>query len=396
MTRVATFALHNLTLFHTLNTQSRAQDLQIQLATGKKSQPYSGVSQDSQRLVSIETQRAQVGQFLGNISTAGQRLELMDLGIASIEELARDFRNLLDNALDGPAAFAGDLQQFASDARLMIVDLLNSQDGGRYLFGGGRVDRPPVDITSASYTSTALIQSDGVTADRTFYEAYYEQVQGNTLPFAQGSFYEQIFFDKNGVAPTVPFPADPANPTLAEFVAEDPALWDYYVDRLNSTQMLANPKLDYYQGDAVANVVRADDDLEVSYDVRADHPAFQQILSALDAVANLPNGDTSDPNERAIVAKAEEMITDAIDSLAGGGFESLDQLRATVARARNNLIATAERHENFSAYAEGVINELEGIDPTEVIVKLQSEQQALEASYASLARLQSLSLLDFL
>jgi flagellar hook-associated protein 3 FlgL len=143
-------------------------------------------------------------------------------------------------------------------------------------------------------------------------------------------------------------------------------------------------------------VVRADDDLEVSYDVRADHPAFQQILSALDAVANLPNGDTSDPYERAIAAKAKEMITDAIDSLAGGGFETLDQLRATVARARNNLIATAERHENFSAYAEGVINELEGIDPTEVIVKLQSEQQALEASYASLARLQSLSLLDYL
>ncbi len=396
MTRVATLALHNMTLFHTLNTQSRAQDLQIQLASDMKSQAYSGISGDSKRLVSLEAQRAQVEQFLGNIATAEQRTKLIDLSAASIEELARDFRNLLDTALDGPAAYAGDRQKFAADARLMIVDLLNSQDGGRYLFGGGRVDRPPVDLNSGSYTGTALIESDGVTVDSTFDEAYYEQVQGNSLPFAQGSFYAQIYFDKNGVAPAGPLPGDLDNPTLSEFVAEDPDLWRYYVDRLNSSEMLANPKLDYYQGDTLANVVRADDDLEISYDVRADHPAFQQILAALDAVANLPNGDTGDPFESEVVAKAKQMITDAIDSLAGGGFETLDQLRANLARAHNNFSMTRERHDNFNAYAEGVIHDLEHIDRTEVIVKLQSDQRALEASYASLSRLHSITLLDYL
>ena len=95
MTRVATLALHNMTLFHTLNTQSRAQDLQIQLASDMKSQAYSGISGDSKRLVSLEAQRAQVEQFLGNIATAEQRTKLIDLSAASIEELARDFRNLL-------------------------------------------------------------------------------------------------------------------------------------------------------------------------------------------------------------------------------------------------------------------------------------------------------------
>ena len=43
-----------------------------------------------------------------------------------------------------------------------------------------------------------------------------------------------------------------------------------------------------------------------------------------------------------------------------------------------------------------MIHDIEHIDQTEVIVKLTSDQQVLEASYASLARLQSITLLDFL
>jgi len=67
-----------------------------------------------------------------------------------------------------------------------------------------------------------------------------------------------------------------------------------------------------------------------------------------------------------------------------------------LARARDNLTVAQERHEGFFAYAEGVIHDLENIDRNEVIVKLQSQQQVLEASYASLAQVQSLTLLDFL
>jgi hypothetical protein len=368
----------------------------VQLATDKKTQAYSGIERDAQRLVSLENRRAQIDQFLSNIALGTQRIDLMDLGVASIEDLTRDFRDMLATAINGPEAFGGDLAKFAADMRLLVAELLNSRDGDRYLFGGGRVDRPPVDLSPPGFTSVSLIESDGVTVDSTFYEAYYTQVLGLSLPFAAGSFYEQIFFDKNGAAPAGPLPADPDNPTLSEFVAEDPDLWQYYVDRLNSAQMLASPKVDYYQGDSLANVVRADDDLEVSYDLRAELPTFQQILTALDAVANLPAADTSDPFERAVIVKAKEMLDEVLDPLAGGTVETLDQLRMELSRARDSLAVARKRHEDFFAYAEGVIHDLENIDRNEVIVKLQSQQQVLEASYASLAQIQSLSLLDFL
>jgi flagellin-like hook-associated protein FlgL len=74
----------------------------------------------------------------------------------------------------------------------------------------------------------------------------------------------------------------------------------------------------------------------------------------------------------------------------------LDGLRVEIGSARDVLARTTEQHENAAAYAEGLIADIEGIDRTEVIVKLQDQQRVLEASYAMLARLQSLSLLNYL
>lgn len=240
MTRVATFALQQLTLFHTLNTQSRTADLGIQLASGNKSQTYSGISQDALRLVSLETRRAEISQFTRNIGTAEQRLSLMDVTITSIEDLALELRDTLERTLQQPDSSGGNLKQIAANIRDAVAGLLNTRSGDTYLFSGTRSDRRPIDFNATGYSNVSLLESDAITVDSAFYEAYYEQVLGNTLPFAQGSFYNQIYFDKNGVPPTVPVPADLNNPTVTEFDAEDPGLWQYYVDRLNSAQMIAS------------------------------------------------------------------------------------------------------------------------------------------------------------
>lgn len=396
MTRVPTFSTQQLTLFHTLNTQSRMADLQLQLASGKKSQVYSGVSKDSLKIITLETRRLEITQFTKNINSAENRLKLMDVTVESIEELALELRDILDRTLQQPDAAGGNLPTIAANLRDAIVGLLNTRIGDTFLFGGTRTDRLPVDITGTGYNGMSLIQGDGVTVDSAFYDAYYTQVLGNTLPYAQGSFYNQIYFDKNGVAPTVPAPADPDNPTLAEFVAEDPDLWQYYVDRMNSAQMLANPKVDYYQGDTNANSIRADSTLTINYDVRADQLVFQQLIAAADAIANLPNGDANDANERAVMAKAREMVRNSLGTNGNPGFNTINQVRMSVTTIRETLGNTLERHQRFDAYAEGVIDDLENIDEADVIVRLQGDQSALEASFAMLARLQSLSLLNFL
>ncbi len=396
MTRIAPFAQQQLILQQVLNIQARTYDAQVQIATDKKSQDYAGIAKDSARLISLETTRNRTEQFLSNIQVQDQRIQLLDLGLETLDTAARDMRNILDSALTSPAAFEGDLANLAANTRQLVLDVLNSRDGNRYLFGGTRSDTRPVSLDPPGYRPVGLIESDGVTVDSTFYEAYYEDVLGNTLPFAAGSFYEQIYFDKNGVAPAGPLPADPDNPTLTEFVAEDPALWNYYVDRLNSAQMLANPKLDYYQGDFSVQAARVDDSTTVQIEARADAIEIQQLITALDAIANLPNADSRDPFAREVIVQARDMLNSILGTDASDGIDGLDGLRVRANAARVTLEQIRERLSSFDAFVEGTINDIENIDRNEVLLKLQNDQFVLEASFTTLARLQSLSLLEYI
>lgn len=396
MTRVAFFAHHNFSLYHALNTQERISDFNVQLATGKKSQSYAGISKDVGQLLGVEITQSRTQQFIKNINLADQRLELMDIAADSVEDISREFRSTLESALSAPEAFSDNLTTLSSNMRLLVSEALNSRDGDRFLFGGTRSDRAPVDLNGSGYTSVSLIQSNGTTVDQTFYQSYYTDVLGNTLPYAQTTFYQQIYFEKNGVLPTGPLPGDLNNPTLNEFVAEDPDLWQYYVDRLNSTQMLANPKTDYYQGNQQAQSVRTDDNSTLSFDVRADQLAFQQLITALDAVANLPTGDSSNQFERAVIQKAYDMVNLALEATPTDGLDSIERLRMDLINPREAMKFSRERHENLMNYAEGIAVEIEGIDEAELIVKLQEDQLTLQASFSSLARLQQLSLVNFI
>lgn len=396
MTRIAPFAQQQLILQQVLNVQARTYDAQVQIATDKKSQDYAGIAKDSERLISLETTRIRTEQFLGNIRIQDQRIQLIDLGLETLDTAAREMQGVLDTALNSPAAFEGDLATLAANTRQLVLDVLNSRDGNRYLFGGTRSDTQPVSLDPPAYRPVGLIESDGVTVDSTFYEAYHEDVLGNALPFAAGSFYEQIYFEKNGVAPGGPLPADPDNPTLSEFVAEDPDLWGYYVDRMNSAQMLANPKLDYYQGDFALQSARVDDSTTVEIEARADAVEIQQLITALDAVANLPNADSRDPFAREVIVQARDMLNGILGTDSSDGIDGLDGLRVRINAARVTLEQTQERLTSFDAFVEGTITDIENIDRSEVLLKLQNDQFVLEASFTTLARLQSLSLLQYI
>ena len=395
MVRIAPFSESSLMLFHTLNTQARIADRQLQLGTGMVSQQYSGISRTAPRLISLETGIQRSRQFMRNIDSFDQRLALMDLNLEQIDIATRDIRAAIESVINFPKAHSSDLRSIASSARTSVRDMLNAKIGGRFLFAGTRIDKSPVDL-NGSYTPMRLIEADGNTIDDTFYQAYYTQVLGNTMPYAQGTFYQQIFFEKTGGLPGGPLPGDMNNPTKAEFVAEDAGLWQYYVDRMNSTQMLAKPKVDYYGGDTGIQSVRADESFEVKINVQADDLALQQILSALDAVANLPDDVPDDTFERAIMVKARDMLDQALGSDATATFRDINDLRMEISSARETLKRTHERHETFMAFAEGSIADIENVDTAEVAARLMFDRTALEASFATIGRMQSLTLVNYL
>jgi len=160
--------------------------------------------------------------------------------------------------------------------------------------------------------------------------------------------------------------------------------------------MLATPKLDYYQGDSAAVTARADADVTISYSVNGGELAFQQILTALDAVANLGDGDPRDPYDQAVLQKARSMLSVAIGSEPSNTVRSINEMRGELGAAIEGMDRVRVRHDNYIAYASGVIGDIENIDAAEVVTRMQSDAVALEAAFSAVARLQSLSLVNYL
>ena len=394
MTRVGTFAQQKLLMFHTLRTQSRLFDGSIQLASGQKAQQYTGIAKDVSRLLAVETAQMRTKEYLHNVDVAQRRIELTDFNLEGIENIARELRGFLEDAGDSPAGNYSNLKTFATNARALLIDHLNARDGDRYLLSGNRVDQETVTVDPAKYTSVSLFKADAVTIDSTFYADYRANVLGSA-GFPAGSFYEQIYFDKNGVVPTGPFPADMDNPTATEFIAEDPALWDYYVTRMSSTEMLANPKLDYYQGDSNTPRIRISESTTVNYGITGDEEALQQLFLFLDAVTSLPATAPPDAFLSTLIDQGMKTLSKVIDVDTTTTFESISELRNRVV-GPVNLLGNARDSLTLSIdIARNVIAETEGIDETEVIARMQTEQLILEASFRTVSQIQSLSLVNY-
>lgn len=395
MTRVGTFAQQRLLMFHTMQTQKRMFDGSISLASGQKAQRYSGIAKHVTRLIAVETAQMRSKEYLHNISVAQRRIELTDFNLAGIEDIARELRGFLEDAGDSPAGNFAAIKTFATNARALLIDHLNARDGDRYLLSGNRVDQETVTVDPAKYTAVSLFQADAITVDSTFYADYRANVLG-TPGFGAGSFYEQIYFDKNGVAPTVPFPADPNNPTATEFIAEDPDLWTYYVTRLSSTEMLATPKLDYYQGDSNSPKIRVSESTTINYGITGDEEAFQQLFLLLDAITNLPVTAPPDAFLATLIDEGMKTLSKVIDVDTTTSFESISELRNRIV-GPVNLLASAKDSLILSIdIARNIIGDTEGINEAEVIAQMQTEQLILEASYRTVAQIQSLSLVNFI
>lgn len=395
MTRVAPFAQQNLVMYNTFQTQKRVYEGSLQVATGQKAQTYSGIAQQASRLLSAESAMSRSSQYLQSITTAERRIELIDANLEGIETIAKELRDVLETAQNGAVGNFVDAKAYATNARTLLLEHLNARDGDRWLFAGNRVDRQAATISPPGYTPVSLIEADANTVDDTFYAQYRDEVLG-TPGYPQGSFYAQIYFDKNGVAPVGPLPADPANPTLGEFTAEDPDLWDYYVSRMSSSEMLANPKLDYYRGDAGVASVRISETTTVRYGMNAGEEALQQLMIGLDAIANLPDTAPSESALSALFNQVRDMLSPVIEPDPTTTYESITELRNRVLGPLALLDSTRESHNHFITYAQEIIDDAEGINDAEVIARLQSNKVALEASFASVSQLQSLSLVNYL
>ncbi len=173
MSRVPTLATHSLMTSRLIGTQAKMFNLQIQLSTEKKSQAYSGISNDALRLVNFENERTRSETYITTNTVARTKLEAMNTSITGVVDSLKVFRNDLNDITSYDydpmdSEEVSNFKAFQQRAFNIMKDLesyLDIKVGGEYLFAGGRTNVAPVVVPYASVEEfQAVYDGNTVTA----------------------------------------------------------------------------------------------------------------------------------------------------------------------------------------------------------------------------------------
>ncbi len=184
------------------------------------------------------------------------------------------------------------------------------------------------------------------------------------------------------------------DPNAGQVVSGDMIFLDNQVPVSGVPETISLNSRAFLTGTSLSTEQRISDTQSLSLDVTGLDPAFEKLTRALGIIAQ---GDLINNPDR--VQQALAIINDAIEHSPLQPTEEKSDLQAVQDRIGINQRALEDAkgvQTSFLAFLEGRQNELEKADTTEVAVRLQTDSQVLQISYASLAKMQELTLLNYL
>lgn len=358
-----------------LKTQQVSLDsLSTQIATGKKTQQFSGLGTDIFRSQRARADINKLDQYSTNITNAHRRINLMTSSVQNIAGQVNNISAALTTMVQG-----GDLPEFettqkmASDVYDYIIDLMNTKDGDRYLFAGADSSVKPIE-------------------DEGLFNTYL------------GTF--------------VPDETDIMNPPLVAsgFIGswgDGTITTDEFINAYsNVNENILGYSESLISGTAGEVSVRVDENSDFDYTLLANTPGMKELVMALGVLKNLPPpeyapGALNDPTATNALedtapfpstAKQESFyavfndltakINKAVDKLEGQEYR-LSMVEAQTAMIKDQYIYQTNAYKS-------VVAESEDVDLTDAVTKIQQLQVNLEASYSVTALISDLTLVNFL
>lgn len=250
-------------------------------------------------------------------------------------------------------------------------------------------------VTDATNT-IQVVENDGTTAVP---NAFKGLVAGQTITLSgtatsNGTYtIASISADKSSIVVN-----DPTNIIMADETDTDGAQLQVF----GATGTISSTS--YYLGDDQGLTHRVDDDRNFVFDVQANDPAFEKAVRAIKIILQGEFGTEGGLDQNLDrVNDAMYLLNAALDETVSGdppfgaelkgSFESVEQDIGFDQFLIEQINAT---HTRFIGFLEQDIAKVENTDQLEAITKLLDDQQALQASYQTFARIRQLSLTNFL
>jgi flagellar hook-associated protein 3 FlgL len=153
------------------------------------------------------------------------------------------------------------------------------------------------------------------------------------------------------------------------------------VDGLAAQTVPTTADTSYYRGDDTIAAVKVGAERTVTYGVTADADAFEKAVRALSLIA-AGNADED------TLSEASDLLDAAIDGMAA--------VQSGLSRDAADLETAISDQEDYQSFASGLVDDLTEVDIAAAAADLSTYQAQLEAAYAAIGKIQSLSLSSYL
>jgi len=165
VTRVADAASNTHIVAKLLQTQANLKDRELQVATGKVSQNYTGIAKNSERLINLENHRDILKRFVQNNTHVELRLSLITESLNATQKEIKEFRTNLSTFRSGgqtDRSTVDAIQMKAFSALQNIEAFLNNTNvDGTHLFSGSRATTESVDLGLGASLDEFQAANDG-------------------------------------------------------------------------------------------------------------------------------------------------------------------------------------------------------------------------------------------
>lgn len=346
-TFVSTQAVTNAIQQSIRQTQQRMIDAQVEVSTGRHADVGRTLGYRTGQTVSLRVEFSRLTTIMETNSVISTRLDTGQAALQGIVDTAQEFLGQLFGARDSVSG-ASVLQRVAQNALATLGDLMNSAVDGEFIFAGVNVDVKPV-------------------------EDYF----GSTVPASRQSLADAF---------TAEFGISQSDPAVADITSAE---MDTFLNGAFSTVFgEANWTANWSSAsqDSIRSRISTRELIDTS--ITANEEAFRTLASAFTMLADLGVENLNDSAFETIVDKAVAIVTNAISGLS--------QLQGRLGSVQERVSSANERMSMTKDIMTRQINNFEMVDPYEAATRVNSLATQLETSYAVTARIQNLSLLNYL
>lgn len=321
------------TRLNSLNFQ--LQDLQRQLATQRENETLSGFGSQAFRIQDLRAEADRLNVFQENISRVTTRVDLILNATNEVSRLAQEVEeSILIQTREGDVDVRT-INDIAQANLRFFNDLLNTQDGARFLLAG-------TDTENAPFESLTNLQL---------------RFQNEISDFLDGT------------------------QTVNDLITD--------INNLTPTDLGLSASLSSASGVST----QIDDNVVIDYTAQADEEGFLNILRGVALAQALTQPDPA--VDVATQAEFQQVLDESV-RLIREGVDQLGDINSRLGAEFSLIENIRTNNENDLRVAEIAISELEDVDTTDVVVQLQALQTQLSASFQATRIVSELSLVNFI